>query len=60
MKVTIEEGCIACGLCVEICPTVFKMGDEVAEVITVEMPADCEDDAKQAAEDCPIEVIIVE
>ena len=60
MKVTIEEGCIACGLCVEICPTVFKMGDEVAEVITVEMPADCEDDVKQAAEDCPIEVIIVE
>ena len=60
MKVTIEEGCIACGLCVEICPTVFKMGDEVAEVITVEVSADCEDDVKQAAEDCPVEVIIVE
>jgi ferredoxin len=59
MKVTIEDGCIACGLCTDACPTVFKMGDEVAEVIAAEVPVDCKDKVKEVAEDCPVEVIIV-
>jgi ferredoxin len=27
-KVTIDESCIACGACVEICPDVFDLEDE--------------------------------
>jgi len=36
------------------------MGDEVAEVKKPEVPADLEDDVREAADDCPVEAIIVE
>ena len=32
MKAVVEDGCIACGMCVSICPEVFCMGDEIAQV----------------------------
>ncbi len=60
MKVWIEETCTACGLCVDTCPEVFDMGDEFAEVIVDEVPANLADQVKQAAEECPVEAIIVE
>ncbi len=60
MKVRIEETCTACGLCVETCPEVFDMGNEFAEVIVDEVPANLADQVKQAAEECPVEAIIVE
>lgn len=55
-KVWIEEGCTACGLCEEICPEVFKLDDEA----TVIEGVDCssyEEQIKEAAESCPVEVI---
>ncbi|MDD2550022.1 MAG: ferredoxin [Bacteroidales bacterium] len=55
-KVWIEEGCISCGLCEEISPEVFKMED-VAVVIEGVSYSDFEDSIKEAAEDCPVEVI---
>jgi len=36
------------------------MGDEIAEVIVDEVPAEHEDAAQQAADECPVEAIIVE
>lgn len=58
-KVWIDEGCISCGLCEEICPEVFKM-EGLAEVID-EVDYDAfEDGIKEAAENCPVEVIIYE
>ena len=60
MKVTIEETCSACGLCVDTCPEVFEMGEEIAQVIVDVVPAELEDSARQAAEDCPVEAIIIE
>lgn len=59
MKVTINEDCIACGLCVDTCPEVFEMGDEFAELIVDEVPEDAEDACRQAAEECPSEAIII-
>jgi len=55
-KVWIDEGCTACGLCVDICPEIFKMEDEatVIEGITYE---DYNHQIKEAAENCPVEVI---
>ena len=60
MTVRIEDSCTACGLCVDTCPDVFQMGDDVAEVIVAEVPAEFEDAVQQAADECPAEAIIVE
>jgi ferredoxin len=55
-KVWIEEGCTACGLCEEICPEVFKVED-LATVIEGVTYGNFEDQIKEAAESCPVEVI---
>lgn len=60
MKVRVEDSCTACGLCVDTCPDVFDMGDEVAEVIADPVPPQFEASAQQAADECPVEAIIVE
>ncbi len=60
MKVHIEDTCTACGLCVDTCPEVFQMGADKAEVIVDEVPAEFEDAVQQAADECPVEAIIVE
>ena len=58
--VRIEDTCTACGLCVDTCPDVFDMGDEMATVIVDEVPEEFEDAVQQAADECPVEAIIVE
>ena len=60
MKVKIDDSCTACGLCVETCPEVFRMGDELAEVIVDEVPPQFEDAVQQSADECPVEAIVVE
>ena len=60
MKVRIEDSCTACGLCVDTCPEVFQMGDDIAEVLSPEVPPEFEEAAQQAADECPVEAIIVE
>lgn len=61
MKATISEDCIGCGMCEGTCPDVFEVGDDgVAHVILDEITEDLEDDAKQAAEDCPVEAITID
>ncbi|HAL45607.1 MAG: 4Fe-4S ferredoxin [Planctomycetes bacterium GWF2_42_9] len=60
MKAKVDDSCTACGLCVETCPQVFQMGDEKAQVIVDEVPPQYEDAAQQAADECPVEAIIIE
>ena len=61
MKVRIDADlCTGCGLCSDSVPDVFKMGDDIAEVIVAEVPANLESAVKEAADDCPAEAIIVE
>jgi ferredoxin len=60
MKVRIEDSCTACELCVDTCPEVFTMGDEMAEVLVGEVPAEFEEAVQEAADDCPVEAIIVD
>jgi len=55
-KVWIEEGCTACGLCEEICPEVFELDDEAVVKEGVNY-SDYEDQIKECAEECPVEVI---
>jgi ferredoxin len=60
MIATIEDTCTACGLCVDTCPEVFDLGDEMAIVIVDEVPAEYEEAVQQAADECPVEAIIVD
>lgn len=58
MKVRIEEGCIACGACESICDEVFTVEDTV--IVHDNKIAGNEDAVKEAADACPVSVIIVE
>jgi len=60
MKVRIEDNCTACGLCADTCPDVFQMGDEIAEVFSPQVPPEFAEMVQQAADECPVEAIIVE
>ncbi len=55
-KVWIENGCISCGLCEDICPEVFKMNSQAWIVEGVNF-ADYEQAIIEAVENCPVEVI---
>jgi ferredoxin len=62
-KVWIDEGCIACSLCMDLCPEVFLVPDgeqckvkpQAADFFTSHR-----DKIIQSAEDCPVEVIKVD
>ena len=56
-KVWIEDGCTLCGLCEDTCPEVFELGDESSVVKEGVDFEEYEDLIKQAAEECPVEVI---
>jgi ferredoxin len=61
MKVIVDKDtCTGCGLCVDGCPEVFDMTDDAASVKVDTVPAESEDRARQAADDCPVEAISVE
>ena len=55
-EVRVDESCVGCESCVEICPEVFEMEGDLA---IVKKGADLSLDAKitEAAEACPVEAI---
>ena len=57
MEASVNEDCILCGLCADMCPEIFRMGDEFAEVIVKEIPKEDQDCCREAAEDCPTDAI---
>lgn len=61
MKAVVDPDlCTGCELCVDTCPEVFEMDDDIAKVIVDVVPADAEECAQEAAESCPAEAISVE
>lgn len=60
MKVKVIDGCISCGLCTEEHPDLFVMNQEGLAEAVGPVPAGQEDQARQAAEECPVSVILVE
>ncbi len=58
-KVWIEDGCVECGLSADTCSAVFDLSDDADS--TVVKPnvdfAQHEAEIKEAAENCPVEVI---
>ncbi len=59
-RVWIEEGCISCSLCQDICPEVFEVPDGEDCVIKGDAPKHFkakDEEIRDAACDCPVEVI---
>lgn len=55
-----KDECIACGLCVSICPEVFEFeADGKAGVVIDEVPKESTDGAIEAQEGCPTSAISV-
>jgi ferredoxin len=58
MKAIIDaDTCTGCGLCCDTCPSVFHMGDAVAEVIADPVPEAAEKSCQETADNCPVEAI---
>jgi ferredoxin len=59
MKATVDRvTCISCGLCVSICPNVFEMDDEDIAIVKVDtLDVQDEEDAREAADQCPVSAI---
>jgi len=62
MRVFVDkELCIGCEVCVDICPEVFEIQDDLAVVkIDDDVPEDLEAAVEEAAEACAVEAIIIE
>jgi ferredoxin len=61
MKVRIDkELCSGDEICVEICPEVFQMEDDVAVCKMEDVPEDAKEKCREAADECPSEAIIIE
>lgn len=59
MKVYVDQDlCIGCGLCISTCEEVFSWNDDdKAQAIDSEVPAEFEEDTREAMESCPTEAI---
>jgi len=61
VKVVVDrDTCAGCELCVDSCPEVFEMFEDLARAKAEVVPEGQEDCVKEAAEDCPVEAISVE
>ena len=58
MKASVDqEACIGCGVCVDICPEVFRMNADGKSEAEGEPGDECRAKAEEAAGDCPAEAI---
>ena len=55
-----EDACTGCGLCVDKCPAVFELEDGLAFATRSVVPEDEEGRVEDAADECPVEAIVIE
>jgi len=54
----VNEDCISCGLCENICPEVFRMGDEDKAECYKQPTEDLIEKAEEAMNSCPVYAIL--
>ena len=60
-RVWIEDGCVSCGLAESTCPQVFKLSDNRPNTVIERADlSSYEAEIKEAAENCPVGVIMSE
>lgn len=52
-----RDGCIGCGVCPDVCPSVFHMADDGKAEVYGGITEENVQVANQAAEQCPVSVI---
>lgn len=58
MKASVDKsGCIGCELCTQICPEVFRMGDDGFAEAYTDVTDELIESAKEARDSCPVSVI---
>ena len=58
-KVRVDENaCVGCGLCVNVCPDVFELGEDGIAKVKAQECGSC--DLNDVASQCPVNAIIVE
>ena len=57
MTAHVNENCIGCGLCANLCPGVFTMTDEGVAAARDEIFPEQEGMVQEAAESCPVDAI---
>jgi len=61
MKVRVDADiCIGCETCVDICPEIFEMRDDIAIIKEVNISADLQDSCRKAADICAVDAIIID
>lgn len=61
MKVRVDPDlCTGCGVCVDTCPEVFELRDDISVVLVDVVPEEHADAARDAADACPTEAITVD
>ena len=59
MKIKVDQDmCIGCGMCLDICPEIFKLNsDDKSECTVDEIPDNLKEKAKDACDICPVDAI---
>ena len=52
-----QEKCIGCGMCINMCPKVFKLNSMGKSEVLSQQDVDC---ARNAANSCPVDAIKVD
>lgn len=61
MKVKVNQECIGCGMCIDICPEVFEYNDEgLSTAKSEEISDSLNDSVTGAMEACPVDAIEAE
>lgn len=61
MKARVDpDVCTGCGICIDMCPEVFDLQDDVSVVTVETVPPEYEATVREAAEACPVDAIAVD